>query len=587
MKKKKNIIISLLIFTTIFFSAGINRKLISLASNLKQGYISPERKVGNKIGHIETYNDFEIKNYNINLDVSKDLKVKVKEDINVNFNKPMHGIYKFIGTRLVYTNKDNETQSRRTLIKDLNALGEEYKVENIGKGKKQIRIGSPSAYVEPGIKNYSINYLYDMGKDPYESYDEFIFHAIGDYWHKTIENVSFQVNMPKELKDYELKFFYDKFRQEDITDSFNIEVKDNKIIATLDNNKLIDKHKTYVYSGITIDILLPNNYFEGGSNNYGYKSIMLVIISVIGTIVIINFWFKYGRNYPKEVETVEFYPPRKYDAADIGYIYNNSSSKNNVFALIVGLAAKNYLKIEVEGKKRKEKIYVTLLKDDTSKLSENEKIVVSHLKKEREELSENLTLYKAVEEVASNQYANIKYVINDEKAESSLFTSIFIIIVSLGLLYLSYVVTADLNPKYFYVYLIGFLTIPINILFTILMPRKTKEGEKLKAEVNGFRNFLLKVEKEKLEELVEENPAYFYEILPYTYTLNVSKKWIDKFEKLNIKMPEEENISSTVIYMNSYFNSNIYYPIDYYQGGGSGLGSGGGNCSSCGGGGGW
>ena len=41
-----------------------------------------------------------------------------------------------------------------------------------------------------------------------------------------------------------------------------------------------------------------------------------------------------------------------------------------------------------------------------------------------------------------------------------------------------------------------------------------------------FKEFLEKVEKEKLEELVFQDPNYFYNILPFTYVLEVSDKWI-------------------------------------------------------------
>ena len=45
-------------------------------------------------------------------------------------------------------------------------------------------------------------------------------------------------------------------------------------------------------------------------------------------------------------------------------------------------------------------------------------------------------------------------------------------------------------------------------------------------------------EKEKLEMLVEQDPSYFYNILPYTYVLGVSNKWIKKFEDIKMEPPE-------------------------------------------------
>ena len=116
------------------------------------------------------------------------------------------------------------------------------------------------------------------------------------------------------------------------------------------------------------------------------------------------------------------------------------------------------------------------------------------------------------------------------------------------------------------------------------MKRKTEYGEKITAQIQGFRNFLITAEKPRLEALVAENPNYFYNILPYTYALNVSKKWIKKFE--NIPTPDMDmgnfNYSSDWAYHNLY--SNVYYPEPVYSSSGSSCSSCGGGCSSCGGG---
>ena len=114
----------------------------------------------------------------------------------------------------------------------------------------------------------------------------------------------------------------------------------------------------------------------------------------------------------------------------------------------------------------------------------------------------------------------------------------------------------------------------------------------------GFRNFLITAEKPKLEQLVSQNPSYFYDILPYTYALNISKTWIRKFE--DIPMPEIDmgsmNYSSDRALYSIY--DNLYRPEPVHSSGGSSSSSGcsscgggcsscGGGCSSCGGGGSW
>ena len=51
----------------------------------------------------------------------------------------------------------------------------------------------------------------------------------------------------------------------------------------------------------------------------------------------------------------------------------------------------------------------------------------------------------------------------------------------------------------------------------------------------GFRQFLDSAEKERLEMLLDENPDYYYDVLPYAHALNVSDKWKDKFDGLDVR----------------------------------------------------
>ena len=114
------------------------------------------------------------------------------------------------------------------------------------------------------------------------------------------------------------------------------------------------------------------------------------------------------------------------------------------------------------------------------------------------------------------------------------------------------------------------------------MERKTFYGEIISAKIKGFKNFLNTVEKYRLEELVEENPEYFYNILPYTYVLGISKKWINKFEKISIPNLDMGNFDYSSDSAWNNFYSDIYIPAP--SGGGNSGGSCGGGCSSCGGG---
>ena len=57
-------------------------------------------------------------------------------------------------------------------------------------------------------------------------------------------------------------------------------------------------------------------------------------------------------------------------------------------------------------------------------------------------------------------------------------------------------------------------TIIINLILCLNYNKRTDYGLEMKGKIGGFRNFLKTVEKTKLEELVNEDPQYFYNILP-------------------------------------------------------------------------
>lgn len=69
------------------------------------------------------------------------------------------------------------------------------------------------------------------------------------------------------------------------------------------------------------------------------------------------------------------------------------------------------------------------------------------------------------------------------------------------------------------------------------MPKRTKYGNEMLGRLRGFKNYLETAEKDKLESMVMREPTYFYDILPFTYVLGVSDKWIKKFENINMQTP--------------------------------------------------
>ena len=119
--------------------------------------------------------------------------------------------------------------------------------------------------------------------------------------------------------------------------------------------------------------------------------------------------------------------------------------------------------------------------------------------------------------------------------------------------------------SYLVVYIVGLICIIGMTICLKFLPKRTKYGTEILGKLQGFKNFLETAEKDKLEELVEEHPTYFYDILPYTYVLDVSDKWIKKFETISIMAPTwYDGISNfDIVTFSSFINDTMSSAEDY------------------------
>lgn len=191
-------------------------------------------------------------------------------------------------------------------------------------------------------------------------------------------------------------------------------------------------------------------------------------------------------------------------------------------------------------------------------------------------------------------------VVNVFANESSIASKIIVIfwwLIFSGSVFFTIVMPAILvEVLYLITYIIGLSSIIFMTVLFYLMPKRNKYGNEMLGKIRGFKTFLEIAEKEKLEAMVMQNPNYFYDILPYTYILGISDKWIKKFETISLQAPNwydsstDFNVSNFSSFMNSTVRSAekamSSSPSSSSSGGSSGGGSAGGG-SGGGGGGSW
>ena len=80
------------------------------------------------------------------------------------------------------------------------------------------------------------------------------------------------------------------------------------------------------------------------------------------------------------------------------------------------------------------------------------------------------------------------------------------------------------------------ITAPLALMYNCR--HRTKLGLEYLAQLTGFKDFLENAGAGKIQWLANENPRYFYDILPYAMALGAADKWAKKFDHVGLQPPE-------------------------------------------------
>ena len=533
--------------------------------------------------------DYQINSYDINLVVNENNSMDITENIGAYFNTYKHGIFRKLPLKNEVQRLDGTVSNNRVKISNIQ-VSEPSTIYNESV-YKVIKIGDANTTLI-GAQNYNIKYLYNIGKDTGKNYDELYFNLIGSEWDTTIDKITFTIEMPKEFDADKVGFSSGK----------KYSTYSNDVTYTITGNTINGTCSKKLNPGeaLTVRIQLPEGYFTGATYNFDYMMMSAILLPIIFAFISISLWNKYGKD-DKVIETVEFYPPGEYNSAEVGFLYKGTSNTKDVVSLIVYLANKGYLKI-VESEKKalffgnEDFKFIKLKEYDGT--NADERTFLEGLFRSKDEVSSSdlkNKFYKTIETINSNfNCEENKSTIFEKKSTSKNFIIVLMIIATFVLItikpvseYQGYgaLVFALIFPGigftvlffglfgkmpgmprafaliwgsgfggipwalmvlpaimvdtiYLTTYIVGIVSIFLMCITLEFMPRRTKNGIEVLGKIKGFKNFLNIAEKEKLEELVLQDPSYFYNILPYTYVLGISDKWIKKFETIAISPPD-------------------------------------------------
>lgn len=542
--------------------------------------------------------DYVIDKYDINIIVNENNSFDITENITAYFNTSKHGIIRSLPLKNNISRLDGSTSKNRAHISNLN-VNNEYTATKENNYLK-VKIGSPNNTVT-GSQTYKITYNYNIGKDPLKDKDEFYFNIIGPEWDTYIGNITFNITMPKEFDKNNLGFSSGSIgsignnnikynvEKNKISGSYNGILSPNNALTMrlelpdgyFSNSKTIIDYRIYIMLLIPIISLILSIilWYKYGRDNMVVETVEFYPPEGFNSLEI-GFMYK-GKANDKDVTSLLIYLANK------GYIKIQETEHKTLFSKIKSF---QIIKLkEYDGNNLNERIFLrNLFKKSYSYDTQDKNNIVTE---------EDLTnkFYLTVRDILRNvnDKENKNKLFDKTTKLKSILVSLFIAlslvtIISIPTLeygdYQSLIMTLILMLFYSPFYVVGlsantpiffriiwlgftifhsfmfFSTLPITealrsdttylfgfiigicciiglIICLKFMPKRTPYGNEMLGKIKGFKNFLETAEKERLETLVLEKPTYFYDILPYTYVLGVSDKWIKKFESITTVPP--------------------------------------------------
>ncbi len=533
--------------------------------------------------------NFSFVSYSIDVSVSTDRIYRIREHIELDFTQQSHGIIRDIPVgrgRTKYLASIVETSDPCTVSEE--------------NGNYSVRFGSAEKYIY-GPKTYDFTYTLDIGEDDYEEYDEVYLNVLGTDWGVPVRNFDFRITFPSAIDAgnvYLTSGSYGSSTNHNVVCTLSADGRTIEghadymdayegitIRAELPEGYFVGEREIPEYSLTALMLSM-------------IVTVLLVLMAYLvfrkygndeEPVTVVRFDPPEGLNpcetgyvYDGQIDDVDITAMIFY-WADKGYIRIEENEKGS-FTLV-----------KLKGIDPNAAIGERLLYD---RLMSREIVTEEVAKKSQF----GDILYGKILPVIKHRFAEGEYQLHDMwagKKSSMLFVfcmmfSLFgglmlslndlsFALFAVGTVVFHFFAVLNIFKRLFakreyrkpsYTYFMITIAIVITIIFffmeiffslvnyeengatIILVPlfistgmlvlcglaaateKRTPYGQKMMEQILGYREFLEKVEIDKLKRLIDNDPEYFYHNLSYAIVLGLEKKWASKFRGLTLRTPD-------------------------------------------------
>jgi uncharacterized membrane protein YgcG len=487
---------------------------------------------------------FTINTFRSGFTVKEDSSLIVKETIDVNFHQPRHGIVRDIPFK--YQDELGRTIETPTKVVSVTAgAGRKW---NYKVNKKvpiiRIRIGDPQKYVD-GHQTYVIIYQVENAILFFKDHDELYWNVTGNDWRVAIQQASAEVNLVSKTKSRRLQASC-------YTGVYGSRESECDFETQTNNGRFFTKRDLQPQEGFTIafgwdkGLISPPTSWKRFTWAINISENWVFLFSLLGLMSMLFVWYRWGRDPRTRSSIAVMYGPPKFEnrpltSAEVGTLVDERVDQRDITSLVIGLATKGYLNIEVKGESSlglSTDYYLKKLKEPDAELTSFERDLINWIipgnlsGRLLSDMSNNVYVssYLLKESIYKELIRKKYLLINPEWVKHAYRVAGVVIMVCGSVLFVL------LNPD----------SIGKNILASVLaglpalalagfMPAKTKTGSNAYVDILGFQEFLNRAEKDRIERMGDQE--LFSKFLPDAIALGVAENWARAFKGIYQKIP--------------------------------------------------
>lgn len=464
---------------------------------------------------------FYVKDYQVGITVDRAKRLRVEETADLFFTSPSHGLVRDIQ----YSFGEVKAEVDNISSPDLSGI------ERSG-SYVSVRLGDASKTVTGGW-SCSLSYDYALPADSYRDYDELYYNIVtGSGWDSGMERVSFSVTFPEVVEKSRIWVTAGAYGSER---TLPFQLSEDGLTVS---GSYLELPAGW---SLTLRAEMDEGYFDVPLSLSGFIIIAASCASALVLALLVLLYVLYGRD-DALVSPVRFRPPEGLSPMDTAFLYTGTIGVDAVSAMLLFWGGQGLVSITEDG-------------DGYSFLQ-----LGGFPPAEREQ-----ALFKAFFGDSKEADArSIRAQMLGQKLMSALFIlfSLLMVFALRSPLALFLVVPAFMSWQMFSqrlawpmeLFLIAFFTVfmgsassaalPASLAYLAAMAaggrllphirKRSPYAHKRMEEAEGYKEFIDKVEKDRIAVLSKEDPGLFYQVLPYAMVFGLAERWCEKFKGLYV-----------------------------------------------------